>query len=102
MSVFICWSGARSHAVAKAVRTLLKEMEVGEAFVSDHIDKGAAWFASILDELQQAKVGIVCLTSENLRSPWMHFEAGALARGLASSRIEAHCRYRGQPEYRKI
>src|SRR5262245_46843273 len=83
MSVFICWSGARSHAIAKAVEKLLEEMDVCKVFVSDHIEKGVAWFDSILEKLQDAQVGIVCLTSENLGSPWMHFEAGALARGLS-------------------
>ncbi|HEX6731260.1 MAG TPA: hypothetical protein VF074_14645, partial [Pyrinomonadaceae bacterium] len=83
MSVFICWSGTRSHEIAKAVEKLLKDMKVPRVFVSDHIEKGAAWFDTILVELQESQVGIVCLTSENLGSPWMHFEAGALARGLS-------------------
>ena len=82
-SVFICWSGVRSHKIAKAIENLLKDMGVKGVFVSDHIKKGAAWFDSIQDSLQGAQVGIVCLTSENLLSPWMHFEAGALARGFA-------------------
>src|SRR6185503_4146027 len=74
-SVFICWSGVRSHKIAKALENLLKDMGVKGVFVSDHIKKGAAWFDSIQDSLQGAQVGIVCLTSENLLSPWMHFEA---------------------------
>ncbi len=90
MSVFICWSGTRSHEIARAVETLLINMAVpkDQVFVSDQIEKGAAWFDSILDKLQGAQVGIVCLTSENLASPWMHFEAGAFARGLSSTSID--------------
>jgi hypothetical protein len=82
MSVFICWSGERSFAVAKAVQELLEANGV-PVFLSDEIEKGTAWFASILDRLRRAKAGIVCLTPENLQSPWMHFEAGALAHGLS-------------------
>ena len=82
--VFICWSGDRSHAIAEAVKELLKANNV-EAFLSNDIEKGTFWFASILEQLQKAKAGIVCLTRENLQSPWMHFEAGALAGALANS-----------------
>ena len=34
--------------------------------------------------LEGARAGILCLTAENLSSPWLHFEAGALAKGLQS------------------
>jgi hypothetical protein len=86
MSVFICWSGDRSHAIAEAVKELLEanlETNIVKAFLSNDIEKGTFWFASILEQLQKAKAGIVCLTPENLQSPWMHFEAGALAGALA-------------------
>src|SRR5688500_17359559 len=82
-SVFICWSGVRSHKIAKAIKHLLEDIGVPGVFVSDQIKKGSAWFDSIQENLQDAQVGIVCLTSENLLSPWMHFEAGAVARGFA-------------------
>lgn len=82
-SVFICWSGVRSHKIAKAIENLLKDIGVRDVFVSDQIKKGSAWFDSIQEKLQGAQVGIVCLTAENLLSPWMHFEAGALACGIA-------------------
>jgi hypothetical protein len=88
MSVFICWSLDRSHDIAKAVATLLGRTlpqlaDEKAIFVSDDIEKGVAWFDSIVRELQRSTVGIVCLTAENLESPWMHFEAGALARELS-------------------
>jgi hypothetical protein len=89
MSVFICWSGTRSHRIALAIKALLHRtvpaLERERAvFVSDGIAKGETWFSSIVTELNRAKAGIVCLTGENLHSPWMHFEAGALARGLSA------------------
>jgi hypothetical protein len=89
MAVFICWSGTRSHRIALAVKDLLEStveplQDRQSVFVSDSIAKGVAWFDSILTELNRAKVGIACVTAENLHSPWMHFEAGALARGLSA------------------
>ena len=49
MSIFICWSGDRSHQIAKALKGLLESsmsMFVGkeDVFVSDDIEKGVAWF----------------------------------------------------------
>ena len=88
MSLFICWSGDRSYKLAVAVRTLVTQtvegIEKKDIFVSDRIEKGANWFDSILGELSRAHAGIVCLTAENLDGVWLHFEAGALARDLAT------------------
>jgi hypothetical protein len=87
MSVFICWSEDRSHELARAVRVLLvgslRQLRKKDVFISDSIEKGANWFNSIESELEKARVGIVCLTAENLASPWLHFEAGALGRRLS-------------------
>jgi hypothetical protein len=85
MTIFICWSGTRSRAIAEAVEDLLKDCGVDDKKIdrSDHIEKGTVWSDWIRDRLRDAKAGIVCLTPENVRSPWMHFEAGALAVGLS-------------------
>lgn len=32
-------------------------------------------------------IGIICLTKDNRTKPWILFEAGALAKGLSSSRV---------------
>ena len=52
-------------------------------FLSEDIDKGAEWFQSIRQGLDCSHVGIVVFTRENAENPWMHFEAGALARKLS-------------------
>src|SRR5262245_11963576 len=87
MSVFLCWSGTRSHKLAQALGTLLKSafpsLTNDSVFVSDNIEKGVAWFDSIIEQLKTSHAGIVCLTAENLGNSWLHFEAGALAGGLA-------------------
>jgi hypothetical protein len=79
MAIFICWSGDRSHGVARAVATLLAEtlrVPEGEVFVSDRIGKGVVWFDAIVKQLHGAKAGGACLTAENVESPWLHFETG--------------------------
>ena len=82
MSIFICWSGDRSHELAKAVKDLVVgtlSLEKNDVFVSDSIEKGVAWFDSVVKELQASKAGIVCITADTSEVPGMHFEAGALA-----------------------
>jgi hypothetical protein len=54
----------------------------GRIFTSPQIEKGARWFEEVLRQLKAARIGIICLTPESLDSPWLHFEAGALLRGM--------------------
>jgi hypothetical protein len=51
------------------------------------IDKGSLWFSEITSQLSNTQNGVVCLSKSNLNSPWILFEAGALAKGLSSSRV---------------
>jgi hypothetical protein len=55
-----------------------------EPWISSGIDKGARWQSEIAERLEEAKVGIVCLTSGNLTAPWILFEAGALSKTKGS------------------
>jgi hypothetical protein len=82
MKVFISWSGERSKAVAEALRDWLPSViQAVRPWVSGgDIDKGARWRAGLADELEASNIGIICLTSENLTSPWLLFEAGALSK----------------------
>src|SRR5262249_8100438 len=60
---------------------------------------GAAWAGEIAKQLQAAKLGIFCVTPENLDSPWLHFEAGAIANKLGFSRV---CTYLKDVEYGEL
>ena len=53
------------------------------------IDKGARWNSEISGQLEQADIGIICLTPENITAAWVNFEAGALAK-LGGSRVCAY------------
>lgn len=54
---------------------------------SRDLDRGSLWFGEINDQLKDTTVGIICLTQENKSRPWILFEAGALAKGLSTSRV---------------
>jgi hypothetical protein len=78
--VFISWSGARSKAAAEALRRWLPSViQVAKPWMSDRdIDKGSVGMEQVLRALEGSRIGIICLTSENLSEEWLNFEAGAL------------------------
>ena len=83
--IFICWSRPRGGQLAELCRELLGSTIPAledQIFTSPQIEKGARWFEEVLRQLETARVGIICLTPESLDSPWLHFEAGALLRGM--------------------
>jgi hypothetical protein len=83
MRLFICWSGTRGQALANLLKQRLpKLLESLDVDVSLDIAKGARWLAKLEELLGSADAGLVCLTPEGVRSPWVHYEAGALAFGL--------------------
>lgn len=46
------------------------------------IKAGTRWSSEIAEKLQSTKIGIICLTRDNLNAPWLMFEAGALSKQL--------------------
>jgi hypothetical protein len=82
MRVFISWSGPRSHYIALALKQFLERViqQVKPWVSSDDINAGARWQSCLTDVLATTKVGILCVTPENVTSPWLNFEAGALAK----------------------
>jgi hypothetical protein len=81
-NVFVSWSGERSHGVAQKLRDWLPTViQTAKPWMSDtDIEKGARWLTEIAASLTGIKVGIACLTPENLNEPWLLFEAGALSK----------------------
>lgn len=83
--VFLCWSGTRSRKVAEALDTAIRKLKCGlEPFRSPGIEKGSVWFEQVRVSLDAAEVLIVCVTPENARTAWIHYEAGAVAAKMAS------------------
>lgn len=89
MQIFISWSGARSQAVALALREWLPLILQGVTcwVSSEDIAKGTLWQTSIHDQLRDSKFALLCLTPENLESRWVLFEAGALYKGLSENMV---------------
>ncbi len=90
MRVFLSWSGELSMQVAQILKKwipcIIQSVEV--FFSPNDIEKGENWDSKISGELADCNYGIVCLTTENTNAPWIHFEAGALAKTF-DSRVTA-------------
>lgn len=80
MRVFLSWSGNRSKLVAEAFKVFLETViQATKPWISTGIPKGMKWDPEIDGKLKESKVGIICLTSDNLSEPWLLFEAGAIS-----------------------
>lgn len=75
--------------VAEALRDWLPcVIQAAEPWMSESdIAPGDRWSVSLADQLEDAHFGIICLTPENLKAPWIHFEAGALSKVIGKSHV---------------
>lgn len=89
MKLFISWSGTISQIIAEKLRewvpTVLQSIDPWLA--SRDIPKGSRWQQQLSRQLEETHVGIVCITRENLKSPWILFEVGALSKAIDESLI---------------
>lgn len=81
--IFISWSGDSSEKIARQLKESLEaEIFSGSdltCFVSTiGISSGTNWWNKIKKELKKCKLGILCITDENIKAPWIYFEAGAM------------------------
>lgn len=88
MKVFISWSGELSKNVATILNNWIpRVLQSAKTFISLDIAKGNTWFESLSTELKNSNYGILCLTEDNIESPWLNFEAGALFSKFDSSNV---------------
>jgi TIR domain len=89
MKVFISWSGERSRLLAQALHWWLPlVLHYVKPWMSDaDVSAGDRWSTVIAKELETSNFGIICITPENLQSPWVMFEAGALAKAMQGSKV---------------
>ena len=81
MKIFLSWSGKRSRETAEILRDWIPQViQAVEPWISRDIEKGKRWNKEISDNLEDCKVGIICLNRDNLHEDWLHFEAGALSK----------------------
>ena len=89
MRVFISWSGQRSKLIAEILRGWLPSViqATKPYYTPDDITKGARWGNDISAVLEDSKIGLICLTKENITAPWILFEAGALSKNIDNSKV---------------
>jgi len=89
MKVFISWSGERSQALAQALHDWIPlVLHNVEPWLSQaDIEAGDRWAEAVAKELANSNFGIICVTRENVGSPWVLFEAGALAKSMQGSKV---------------
>lgn len=78
-----------SKDLGEALRSWIPAViqQVKPYFTPNDIEKGARWSTDIAGELNNSKIGIICLTKDNIEKPWVMFEAGALSKQLDSSYV---------------
>jgi len=54
---------------------------------TEDIQKGTRWGTVLAKELEDTFYGVICLTPNNIREPWILFEAGALSKTVGESRV---------------
>jgi len=58
-------------------------LQAAEVWMSDvDIEAGMRGIHEIFSQLESARVGVICLTPENLTAPWLLFEAGAISKQM--------------------
>jgi hypothetical protein len=84
MKIFVSWSGPRSLIVARKLKDWLPLVLQGchPWLSSEDIRKGSRWQAEMAEALRDPGAGVLCLTSDNLREPWIMFEAGAVSKAV--------------------
>jgi len=89
MKVFISWSGETSKQLAIAIKEFLPNViqAVRVYFSPDDLTKGSRWNSEISKELDESKIGIICLVKENREAPWIMFEAGAISKNIDNSKV---------------
>ncbi len=81
MDVLISWSKNQSREMASLFHDWLPKVVPGFRpwMSSKDIDKGKQWFTEVQNVLGEATSCIICVTSKNVRSPWIYYETGAIA-----------------------
>ena len=90
MKIFISWSGNQSKEIALALDKWLQDvfLEDIETWMSaSSIEAGQRWSNELNNRLESTNFGILCLTPDNLSSPWLLFEAGSISKVISESKV---------------
>lgn len=81
--IFIGWSGVKSKTIADSLIELIinifkQDVKTWASFKD--LDFGVPWFDDLKKGIENSKLGgIFCLTKENLKEPYIHWEAGQIS-----------------------
>ena len=80
MKVFLAWSGKTSKEVASILKSWLPLMNphIEAVFSSADVTPGRTWFEDLRRNVEECDCALFCLTSDNVHSPWLYYEAGML------------------------
>lgn len=89
MKVFISWSGDKSKKVGLLLSNWIPFMfQTVQPWLSfEDIGLGTRWYLELSKALEETKFAIICLTKENVTSPWINFEAGSLSKSIEESYV---------------
>jgi uncharacterized protein YqfB (UPF0267 family) len=89
MKIFLSWSKHPSKEVVLALhRWLPSVIQLLDPWMSDQdIQSSERWSNSIGSQFEENNFGIIILTHNNQREPWINFEAGALSKVIDKSRV---------------
>jgi hypothetical protein len=84
MKIFLSWSGEISKNIATDLKDFLRTtiQALDPFFSRNDIAKGTRWSGELAKQLNDINIGIIVLTKENTKAPWILFEAGALAKNI--------------------
>lgn len=76
--IFISWSKNKSEELAKLTKHTLEELLPDANFFmsEEDIQAGDCVQNTIMHQIEQCDIFILCFTSDNKKSPWLLYEAG--------------------------
>jgi hypothetical protein len=89
MKVLLCWFSEASKEVSLLLGELLrKDLPFAEVCISaEDIHNGSQWLSEMPGLLEHTEFAILALTSKDVDSPWVLFEAGYLLRAMDGSNV---------------
>jgi hypothetical protein len=77
VDIFISFSGENSKRVADLIYYFLPLLiqSTKPLISTEDIKKGALWTVELMKLLSESKLGIICVTQDNIKNPWLLFEA---------------------------
>lgn len=81
MRLLISWSGSKSRAAAKLIQEFVPVI-IQSAFPfmsAEDLPVGSSWVSALSSAIESADVAVIVVTAENMTSPWLMFEVGAIS-----------------------